>query len=77
MTTPAYNTAIVAVNQRAFPYGGLDLARLFDGNQEIAANIGGTPPASFGALVRDVNGRRVLASQVGRAPSIARSRRCS
>ena len=66
VTTPAYNTAIVAVNQRAFPYGGLDLARLFDGNQDIAANIGGTPPASFGALVRDVNGRRVLASQVAR-----------
>ena len=67
VTTPAYNTAIVAVNQRAFPYGGIDLARLFDGKQEIAGNIGGTPPASFGAIVRDVNGRRVLASQVGRA----------
>ena len=31
VTTPTYNTAIVAVNQHAFPYGGLDLARLFDG----------------------------------------------
>src|SRR6185503_15491955 len=30
VTTPTYNTAVVAVNQRAFPYGGLDLARLFD-----------------------------------------------
>ena len=29
------------VNQRAFPYGGLDIARLFDGRQEVAANIGG------------------------------------
>jgi hypothetical protein len=67
VTTPAYNTAIVAVNQRAFPYGGLDLARLFDGRQEVAGGIGGTPPASFGALVRDTSGRRVLASQVGRA----------
>ncbi len=67
VTTPKYNTAIVAVNQRAFPYGGLDLARLFDGRQEVAANIGGTPPASFGAIVRDVAGRRVLASQVGRS----------
>ena len=36
VTTPTYNTAIVAVNQRAFPYGGLDLARLFDGTQEVA-----------------------------------------
>ncbi|MBE2316470.1 hypothetical protein DVA67_010820 [Solirubrobacter sp. CPCC 204708] len=67
VTTPSYNTAIVAVNQRAFPYGGLDLARLFDGSQEVAGNIGGTPPASFGALVRDVSGRRVLASQVARS----------
>ena len=66
VTTPAYNTAIVAVNQRAFPYGGLDVARLFDGDQEVAANIGGLPPASFGALVRNVGGRTVLASQVAR-----------
>ena len=41
ITTPAYNTAIIAVNQRAFPYGGIELARLFDGEQEVAANIGG------------------------------------
>ena len=67
VTTPTYNTAIVAVNQKAFPYGGLDLARLFDGQQEVAANIGGRPPASFGLLVRDVGGRRVAASQLGRA----------
>jgi hypothetical protein len=67
VTTATYNTAIVAVNQRAFPYGGLDLARLFDSDQEVAANIGGRPPASFGVLVRDVAGRRVLASQLGRS----------
>jgi hypothetical protein len=66
VTTPRYNTAIVAVNQNAFPYGGLDLARLFDGEQEVAANIGGRPPASFGLLIRDVRGRRVAATQVGR-----------
>ena len=66
VTTPTYNTAIVAVNQRAFPYGGLDLARLFDGQQEVAANIGGRPPASFGLMVRDVAGHRVAASQVAR-----------
>jgi hypothetical protein len=67
VTTPTYNTAIIAVNQKAFPYGGLDLARLFDGDQEVAANIGGRPPASFGVMVRDVNGKRVLASQIGRS----------
>ena len=67
VTTPTYNTAVVAVNQNAFPYGGLDLARLYDGRQEVAANIGGRPPASFGLLVRDVAGRRVTATQLGRA----------
>ncbi len=67
MTTPTYNTAIVAVNQRAFPYGGLDLARLYDADQEVAANIGGRPPASFGATVRDGSGRLVIASQTGRS----------
>ena len=41
VTTPSYNTAIIAVNQGAFPYGGIDLARLFDGDQEVAATIGG------------------------------------
>jgi hypothetical protein len=66
VTTPTYNTAIIAVNQRAFPYGGLDLARLFDGEQEVAANIGGRPPAAFGLMVRDVAGQRMTASQVGR-----------
>ena len=66
VTTPAYNTAIVAVSQRAFPYGGLDLARLFDADQDVAANVGGSAPASFGAIVRDGSGHRVLASQMPR-----------
>jgi hypothetical protein len=37
VTTPADNTAIVPVNQRAFPYGGIELAQLFDAHQEVAA----------------------------------------
>ena len=74
VTTPTYNTAVVAVNQNAFPYGGLDLARLFDGQQEVAANIGGRAPASFGLMVRDVAGRRVTASQIGRSRVVAGSR---
>ena len=48
----------------AYPYGGIDLARLYDGRQDVAAGIGGRPPASFGLLVRDVSGRRVFASQL-------------
>jgi hypothetical protein len=67
VTTPAYNTAIVAVNQRAFPYGGIELARLFDGEQRVAANVGGRAPAAFGLLVREPSGRRVFSSQTGRA----------
>jgi hypothetical protein len=66
VTTPAYNTAIVAVNQRAFPYGGIELARLFDGEQRVAANVGGRAPAAFGLLVREPSGRRVFSSQTGR-----------
>jgi hypothetical protein len=66
VSTSDYNTAIVPVSQRAFPYGGIELARLFDGRQEVAANIGGRPPASFGLVVRDRAGRRVLATQLPR-----------
>ena len=64
---PRYNTAIIAVNQRAFPYGGIELARLFDGEQEVAAGIGGRAPAAFGLLVREPSGRRVFSSQTGRS----------
>src|SRR3954447_4042378 len=64
ISTPAYNTAIVPVNQRAFPYGGLDLARLFDADQEVAANLGGTGAAAFGLSVRS-GGRTRLRTQYG------------
>jgi hypothetical protein len=63
VTTRAYNTAVMAVNQGAFPYGGLELARLYDGAQEVAGNVGGLPPASFGMIVDDLRGRRLLATQ--------------
>jgi hypothetical protein len=67
VTTRSYNTAIIAVNQRAFPYGGVEMARLFDGRQDVAGGIGGTPPASFGVWIRDLAGHRLLGSQLGRA----------
>ena len=72
VTTPAYNTAIVPVSQRAFPYGGIELARLYDGAQEVAAGIGGRPPASFGLLVRDSHKRRLLVTQTPRTRLPAR-----
>ena len=67
ITTPTYNTAIIAVNQRAFPYGGIELARLFDADQHVAANIGGRAPSAFGLLVRSPSGAQVFASETGRA----------
>ena len=75
ITTPHYNTAVIAVNQGAFPYGGVELARLFDARQDVAANIGGRAPAAFGLLVRDIDGRQIMASQRGLAkPSSGRAR---
>jgi hypothetical protein len=67
VSTPSYNTAVVPVNQRAFPYGGIELARLFDGEQDVAANVGGRAPAAFGMRVQDSGGRQVMASQTGRS----------
>ena len=67
VTTPSYSTAIIAVNQGAFPYGGIELARLLDGRGRVAATIGGQAPVAFGLAVRDAGGHVVLASQRGRA----------
>jgi hypothetical protein len=64
VTTPDYNTAIVPTSRGAYPYGGIDLARLYDGRQEVAAGIGGRPPAAFGLFVRDISGHRTFATQV-------------
>jgi hypothetical protein len=66
ITTPVYNTAVLAVNQRAVPYGGMELARLYDSQQRVVANVGGRPWASFGVLVRDASAREVLFSQKAR-----------
>ena len=64
VTTADYNTAIVPQSRGAYPYGGIDLARLYDGRQEVAAGIGGRPPAAFGLLVRNISGRRTFATQL-------------
>ena len=66
VTTPAYNTAVMVVNQGSFPYGGVELARFYDGNQRVAANIGGRPPASFGVTVRDRHSGHETCTQRGR-----------
>ena len=61
VTTPRYSTAIVAVNHRAFPYGGLDLARLLGADGQVIGTLGGTGTAGFGLRVgtqRTQYGRR-------------------
>ena len=50
VSTPRYSTAIVPDNRGAFPYGGIDPARLFGPGQTVAANVGGVPPAAFGVV---------------------------
>jgi hypothetical protein len=63
VTTRDYNTAVVPTSRGAFPYGGIELARLFDGRQSPVGGIGGKPPAAFGLLVRDISGHRVVSGQ--------------
>ena len=65
VSTPRYSTAIVPVNQDAFPYGGIELARLFDGRGEVVATTGGRPPAAFGLRVSDAAGRTLISTQRG------------
>ena len=62
VTTPHYSTAVLPVSQRAFPYGGIELCRLYDGDQRVVANVGGRPPASFGVVVRQRN-KQIATSQ--------------
>ena len=66
ITTPHYNTAILAVNRGAVPYGGMEPARLFDADQRVAASVGGRPYAAFGVVVTDAGTGRRTATQIGR-----------
>ena len=62
VTTPRYNTAITAVTNGAYPYGGIDLARLYDDRQEVAATLGARVPSAFGIVVRNRRGEIRLAT---------------
>jgi hypothetical protein len=66
ITTPAYNTAVVPVNFNAFPYGGMEIARLFDGDMRVVSSVGGRYDAAFGISVRDHGARRETRSQTPR-----------
>jgi hypothetical protein len=72
VTTRAYNTAIVLDNHRAFPYGGADLARLFDGDQNVVASVGGTGSAAFGmTVINHATGAVTRSQQARRGGSVA------
>ncbi len=66
VTTRSYNCAIVAQSNGAFPYGGLDLCRLSDADQRVAASIGGNGAANFGVVVKRTGGDVVVSSSVPR-----------
>ena len=66
VTTPAYSTAVAVVDYERLPYGGAELARLFDGEMRVAAGIGGRAPAAFGVVARQVGTGRRVESQRGR-----------
>ena len=66
VTTPAYSTAVTVVDYERLPYGGAELARLFDGEMRVAAGIGGRTPAAFGVVARKVGTGHHVVSQQGR-----------
>ena len=66
VTTPAYSTAVTVVDYERLPYGGAELARLFDGEMRVAAGIGGRTPAAFGVVARKVGTGHRVVSQQGR-----------
>jgi len=75
VSTRRYSTAILADNGGAVPYGGIDLARLFDPSGVPVGGVGGRPPASFGVMLRRPGRRRVLATQgAPRTASLALAR---
>ena len=47
ISTPAYSAALLGVNRGAVPYGGPEIARLYDAAGRPVATIGGTPPGGF------------------------------
>jgi hypothetical protein len=63
VSTPTYSTAVLGVNMRAVPYGGPELARLYDADGRPAATIASSAPGGFGVVVRDHENRKVLTSQ--------------
>jgi hypothetical protein len=66
VSTPRYGAAVIVNGGGAFPYGGIELARLFDGAATPVGGIGGRAPAAFGIIVRGAGNRRLFVSQTPR-----------
>ncbi|HEX5618268.1 MAG TPA: hypothetical protein VFX51_07595 [Solirubrobacteraceae bacterium] len=65
VSTPAYATAIVAVDRGVLPYGGIELARLSSARGSPLSNLGGRGAAAFGVVIRNQTGRSIMQSQTG------------
>jgi hypothetical protein len=57
ISTPRYSTAVIPDNRGAFPYGGVEPARLLDASGRPVGGLGGRGPAAFGLVVRGPHGR--------------------
>jgi hypothetical protein len=65
ISTPRYSTAIVPDNRDAFPYGGIEPARLLDASGRPVGGLGGRGPAAFGLVVRGPHGRMSTQGRTG------------
>jgi hypothetical protein len=65
VSSPRYSTAILAVNRGKVPYGGADLARLYDADGDPIGPTGGRPPSSFGVLITRLDGYETFSTQRG------------
>lgn len=65
VSTRHYSTAILAVNRGKVPYGGIDLARFYDGDGDPVGGTGGRAPTAFGVRVRRARGGKLLETQTG------------
>src|SRR3954454_9064928 len=65
VSTPRYSTAVLAVNRGKVPYGGNELARLYDADGDPIGGGAVRPPQAFGVILSRLDGRRTLTTQTG------------
>jgi hypothetical protein len=64
VTTPTYSAAVLDQTSR-LGYGGVDLARLYDGRGRPLGSTGSHDRTGFGVAITRRNGRRLLETQGG------------